>query len=264
MENEYEHSEMLLFKNMLIEESGDSQRALDHLDASEALIVDKQGMKEKRGELLLLLGRWDEADALYSSLLCKNSENGIYHAGRQAAALRLHTATAHWQDEEVGPAAAAKLDGLYAALQGQFPRSDMSRRLPLDYARGEAGLRAALAAYCLPVLRKGVPSLYANLKLLAKAPWRADAMARLFGEWSASLEATGCLPGEAAKELPLMRVWVRVLVAHADQRGCLRPKEGLWPKTYTSIHIDTHVYKSTYIALFFECIRSNGQICRQV
>ena len=26
----------------------------------------------------------------------------------------------------------------------------------------------------------------------------------------------------------------------------LRPKEGLWPKTYTSIHIDTHVYKSTY------------------
>ena len=220
VENEYEHSEMLLFKNMLIEESGDAQRALDHLDASASLIVDKQGMKEKRGELLLQLGMWDDADALYSSLLCKNSENGIYHAGRQAAALQAHKATAYWQDEDVPPEAEAKLNELYAALQAQFPRSEMSRRLPCDFARGEAALRTALTTYCLPVLRKGVPSLYANLKPLAKAPWRAAAMGKLFGEWLAALEKTGCLPGEAAKELPLMTVWVRVLVAmHADMCG---------------------------------------------
>ena len=220
VENEYEHSEMLLFKNMLIEESGDTQRALDHLDASASQIVDKQGMKEKRGELLLLLGKWDDAAALYSSLLCKNSENGIYHAGRQAAALQAHTATPYWQDADVSSEAEAKLSELYAALQAQFPRSEMSRRLPLDFVRSVGAFRAALTTYCLPVLRKGVPSLYANLKPLAKAPWRREAMGALFGEWLSSLEATGCLPGESAKELPLMMVWVRVLVAlHADQCG---------------------------------------------
>ena len=64
----------------------------------------------------------------------------------QAAALQAHTATPYWQDADVSSEAEAKLSELYAALQAQFPRSEMSRRLPLDFVRSVGAFRAALPA----------------------------------------------------------------------------------------------------------------------
>ena len=50
-ENEYEHGEMLLYKNLLLEESGDLPRALEHLEECESQLVDKLFYKHKRAEL---------------------------------------------------------------------------------------------------------------------------------------------------------------------------------------------------------------------
>ena len=60
-ENEYEHGEMLLYKNLLLEESGDLPRALEHLEECESRLVDKLFYKHKRAELLLQLERYSEA-----------------------------------------------------------------------------------------------------------------------------------------------------------------------------------------------------------
>ena len=211
---------MLLYKNMLLEESGDTGGALAHLDSCEAQILDKLGLKEKRGQLLLGLGRFDEAAGVYADLLSRNVENGGYHAGRQAAALRSSTIIPHWHTIDVSPDTEGVLRELYAGLQKQYPRSEMSRRLPLDFVQTAETFRDALTTYAMPVVRKGVPSLYANLKPLASTEWKRNAMTALFGEWLASLEASGCLPGSGRKELPSTVLWIRVLVAlHSDQCG---------------------------------------------
>ena len=47
-------------------------------------VVDKLGLKEVRGRLLLRLGRYDEAREVYSELLGRNPEQFTYHAGLQA------------------------------------------------------------------------------------------------------------------------------------------------------------------------------------
>jgi peptide alpha-N-acetyltransferase len=219
-ENDYEHSEMLLFKNMLIEESGDTARALEHLDSIETLVVDKLGFREKRGQLLLKLDQFVEAGEIYAELLARNPENVRYHAGRQAAALRTTTMTEQWQDAELAPGSEELLRSMYAALQLQFPRSSVCRRLPLDFARAPEYFRTVLAAYVLPLVRKGVPSLYANLKPLTMCTWKREAMGSLFSEWLGSLLQTGCLPGATERELPSSLLWIRVLVAqHADRCG---------------------------------------------
>ena len=144
-ENEYEHSEMLLFKNMLIEESGDTLRALDHLDSIETQVVDKLGMKETRGQLLLKLEKFDEAATVFAELISRNPENVRYHAGRQAAALRTPSAVEQWQGEELEPRGEATLRSMYAALQQEFPRSSVCRRLPLDFARSAEYFKEVLA-----------------------------------------------------------------------------------------------------------------------
>lgn len=46
---DYEHSELLLYQNMLIQESGDSESALKHLDKNIELICDKVTVKETYG-----------------------------------------------------------------------------------------------------------------------------------------------------------------------------------------------------------------------
>ena len=151
---------------MLLEESGDHEAALKHLNASESEVVDKIGLKEARGRLLLLLSRFEEAHAVYTELLARNPENFAYHAGLQAAELRTNKAVERWREAEVSEETERVLRALYADLQKRFPKSTVCKRLPLDFARTPSYYREAFAAYVVPYLRKGVPSLFADLKPL--------------------------------------------------------------------------------------------------
>merc|ERR1740117_1829838 len=106
---------------MLIEESGDTARALEHLDSIETQVVDKSGMKETRGQLLLKLEKFDEAAKVFTELVSRNPENVRYHAGRQAAALRTSRMVEQWQGEELEPSSEQTLRAMYDALQKEFP-----------------------------------------------------------------------------------------------------------------------------------------------
>ena len=48
---DYEHSELLLYQNMVMREAGMMSEALQHLCHYENLIVDKLSIKETRGEV---------------------------------------------------------------------------------------------------------------------------------------------------------------------------------------------------------------------
>jgi len=219
-DNEYEHSEMLLYKNMLHQEAGNVQDALDHLDSCENDVVDKTSWKQSRGTALLQLGRFDEAKAVFDTLLKANPENFGYHAGLQAAELRTSTVTERWLEVEVGEETEQTLRALYADLQQRFPRSNVCRRLPLDFTRDREYFVEAFTAYALPYIRKGVPSLFADIKPLSTRQDKREQIAQTISTWLASLESDGRFPGGATWELPSSIMWVRVLVAqHADQCG---------------------------------------------
>jgi hypothetical protein len=51
---DYEHSELLLYQNMVIQESGDYEGALAHLDKYQDQICDKLSLMETRGRFSIL------------------------------------------------------------------------------------------------------------------------------------------------------------------------------------------------------------------
>jgi tetratricopeptide (TPR) repeat protein len=85
----YEQSEILLYKAMLLEESGSIEAALAFLDKVESKIVDRAGWREKKAELLLRSGAWAEARKAYADMLEVSPECYDYHRGLQAAVLHV-------------------------------------------------------------------------------------------------------------------------------------------------------------------------------
>ena len=62
---EYEHSEMLMYQAMILEEAGKFDQALDFLDASKDELKDPLGLKEVRARLYLRQGRRQRAEDAY-------------------------------------------------------------------------------------------------------------------------------------------------------------------------------------------------------
>lgn len=119
---DYEHSELLLYQNLVIQESGDSEQALKHLDKYSDKICDKITVKETYGKLRLELRQYEEAVQVYKDLLNINPENTTYY-GKLAEAER------HSSPEDT-----LKMLQRYEEL---YPRALAPRRLQLNYATGE-------------------------------------------------------------------------------------------------------------------------------
>ncbi|KAK5091574.1 hypothetical protein LTR05_001759 [Lithohypha guttulata] len=147
-----EHWEAVLYKNYIIAESGNLEKALDHLDAIGKRSPDVTGVMEMRADYLLRLDRKKDAEAAYSALLDRNPENSTYFDGWIKAK--------DLQDAE--PTEAKKA---YDGVAAKYPRSDLPRRRPLDFLSGDA-FRQAVNAYLIRMLRRGVPSTFANIKQL--------------------------------------------------------------------------------------------------
>lgn len=147
-----EHWEAVLYKNYIIAESGDLEKALDHLEAVGKRSPDVLGVMEMRAGYLLRLDRKEEAEAAYAALIERNPENSAYFDGWvKAKGL-----------QDVEPSEAKKA---FDQIASANPRSDLPRRRPLDFLEGDA-FREAADAYLLRMLRRGVPSTFANIKQL--------------------------------------------------------------------------------------------------
>ncbi|GJM93902.1 hypothetical protein PR202_ga10496 [Eleusine coracana subsp. coracana] len=117
----YEHSEMLLYKISLFEECEMLDRALEEMQKKESKIVDKLSFKEQMASILFKLGRFDESEKIYRSLLFMNPDN--YNA-------------------------------LYESLKKDYAWSSAVKRIPLDFLEGEKFQEAA-DNYVRPLLTKG-------------------------------------------------------------------------------------------------------------
>lgn len=147
-----EHAEAVLYKNTIIAEMGETERALEHLDAVSKNSLDRTAVMEMRAEYLLKLNRMKEAEEAYRALLKRNAELRSYYRGLQSAM--------GLESTDVKP-----LKQLYEEFALQNPRGDAARRIPLDFLEGD-DFREAADRYLQNMLHKGVPSTFANVKAL--------------------------------------------------------------------------------------------------
>ncbi|KAL2720447.1 hypothetical protein V1478_010713 [Vespula squamosa] len=172
---DYEHSELLLYQNMVIQESGDNEQALKHLDKYRYQICDRVTLKETYGKLRLQLQQYAEATQVYKELLNINPENTTYYA-------KLAEAERHETPEDTLV--------MLQRYEELFPRALAPRRLQLNYATGDQ-FKTLVDLYLRRGLHKGVPPLFVNLRSLYNDKQKVEVIQSLVLEYKEALKAHG-------------------------------------------------------------------------
>ncbi|CAK7219437.1 hypothetical protein SBRCBS47491_003843 [Sporothrix bragantina] len=186
--SDIEHSEAILYKNRIIAETGDIQRALDHLESAAVdSSLDRLSVLERRAEYLTTLDRRVEAAAAWRLLIDRNPDHPAYYQSL-VEALGLD---AEGTDEGTRLA-------VFDEYAAKHPRSDAAKRLPLDFLTGDLFQERA-RKYLFPMLDRGIPSLFANLKHLYADDSKKVVVPALVEEYLASASAAA---SEAASSQP--------------------------------------------------------------
>ncbi|KAG9253497.1 NMDA receptor-regulated protein 1-domain-containing protein [Emericellopsis atlantica] len=181
-----EHSEAVMYKNSLIAEQGDYQRALEHLEEAAKQNLDRLAVMECRAEYLAKLGRREEAASAYRALIERNPDLQIYYE-------KLVEVLGISEDNT------SERKAVYDEYASKFPRCDTAKRVPLDFLQGSE-FRAAAEAYLTLMLNKGVPSTFANLKHLYADEFKKNTLRELAEEYvkSEGIDKESKDKGEAA------------------------------------------------------------------
>lgn len=172
---DYKHSELLLYQNQVIQESGNFEKALQHLKKYQMQILDTLAVKETIGELCLKLNRHEEAVSTYRELIKRNPENIAYYE-QYLKGLKAN------EETEVIEA--------YKHIQSEHPQSFCAKRLPLDVAQGEI-FRTLIDEHLRRNLRKGVPPLFVNLRSLYRDENKVRIITELVGSYHQNLTSSG-------------------------------------------------------------------------
>ncbi|TVY59127.1 N-terminal acetyltransferase A complex auxiliary subunit NAA15 [Lachnellula suecica] len=162
---DFENSEALMYKNSIIAEQGDYQKALDHLESACKHTLDRLAVLEARATYLTKLGKKEEATKAYRALIERNSELKKYYDGL-IEAMGIDAA-----DHEA-------MKAVYDEYAEKYPRNDAARRLPLDFLESD-DFRETADLYIHRMLDKGVPSTFANLKHLYSSPLKRETLPAL-------------------------------------------------------------------------------------
>ncbi|KAK5120521.1 hypothetical protein LTR85_006176 [Meristemomyces frigidus] len=166
--SDMEHAEAVLYKNSIIAESGDVKRALEHLDSIYKTALDRTAVMEMKADYLLRLDRKEEAEKMYTKLLKRNPEHRDHYEGLEKS---LGLDRSKKEDQE-------KLGQTYHSWAEQSDRIDAARRIPLDFKEGDA-FRQHADKYIRRMLKKGIPSTFANLKQLYADPAKKETIREL-------------------------------------------------------------------------------------
>lgn len=212
-----EHSEAALYKNMVIAESGDIQRALEDLDNISRIVLDKLSIMESKAKYLLQLKMWEEAEQTYMTLLDRNPDNRSYYAA-------LEQCWAKGEDVD-----RSQFKAKYDKLAEKYPKADSPKRAPLDFLDGDE-FRAAADAYITRLLQRGVPSTFANIKALYRDPAKREVVPQLVHKLLKAEEAKAkeCEKTEANGDSAGSIKWVLYFLAqHYDHYRTRDSKKAL-------------------------------------
>ena len=129
---DFENSEAVMYKNMIIAETGDTQRALDHLESAAEHNLDRLAVMEYRARYLTELGRKEEAVKAWRALIERNTEHAEYYTSLLKA---MEVA-----DDDVSARSA-----VFDEYAVKYPKCDAARRIPLDFLKGETLSRCSNA-----------------------------------------------------------------------------------------------------------------------
>ena len=118
-----EHNEAVLYRNTIIAEKGETERALEHLASIEKKTLDKTAAMEMRAQYLLQMKQMSEAEQAYRALLARNGERRDYYEGVELA-------------KEINKDDVQSRKSLYQALLEEDDTVDAARRIPLDFLKG--------------------------------------------------------------------------------------------------------------------------------
>ena len=181
--SDMEHSEAVLYKNSIMAEAGKLEKALEHLETVGHRITDVLAVMEMKADYLLRLDRKEEAEAAYTALLDRNPENSMYYDALIRA-------------KGIPDNDHKALKAVYDSWVEKNPRGDAPRRIPLDFLEGE-DFKQAADAYLQRMLKKGVPSLFANIKSLYTNTWKRDTVQELVEGYVSVPQTNGSAEGEA-------------------------------------------------------------------
>ncbi|KAE8151835.1 NMDA receptor-regulated protein 1-domain-containing protein [Aspergillus avenaceus] len=180
--SDMEHSEAVLYKNVIMAEAGKLEKALEHLEAVGHRVTDVLAVMEMKADYLLRLDRKAEAEAAYTALLDRNPENSMYYEALIRA-------------KDIPENDHKTLKAVYDSWVEKSPRGDAPRRIPLDFLEGE-DFKQAADAYLQRMLKKGVPSLFANIKALYTNTWKRDTVQALVEGYVSAPQSNGEANGD--------------------------------------------------------------------
>lgn len=207
---DYEHSEFLLYMNQVMREAGMHEEALNHLIQYQQQICDQVCLQETKADLLLKLGKPDEARQIFEHLLERNPENWAYYEGLE---------------QSTNPQTEAERLAIYTAYMGKYPRAAAPKRLPLKFVTGESFDRM-LDEYLRKMFRKGVPPAFTSLRGMYKDPAKVAAIERMALSYRECLDSIGRFskedPTDVEREPPTVLLWTLYFLAqHYDHLGNL-------------------------------------------
>ncbi|CEG43496.1 n-terminal acetyltransferase a complex subunit nat1-like protein [Plasmopara halstedii] len=235
----YEDSEIYLYQNQVIEETGDIAKALAHLEDNKEQIIDTLSWRQKKGQFLLQLERYDEAHDMFVELLGINFDNDEFQRGVQCAILKrkdlfvtnsmqkkapLPSEVIDFANEEQGAELEKALLDFYLEKKTTIgAHSIISLRFPLDFTRG-AEFKKYADVYLKRQLNKNVPSVGASLKSLYVDKEKVTILEELILGYVKTLEAKNPLHmGDnsiAANMTDRVLLWTNYLAAqHYDRLG---------------------------------------------
>lgn len=264
-EDQYETSELLLYKNLIMEESGQYSEALAHLESVAKKLVDPLSVRECKVRLYILRGEYGNAAKLLRELVDCNPDNEQYQRAFYGCLLSADFPSIISHDVGNGDTAeirsfgprlpASRRSGIipvkfsptsnehikrYVALcddtMAKYSFSRTASLLALDAigSGDESEFVRRLDEYVRPFLRKGIPSLFFNVKPLYTDRTKANAIGTLFEKFLSSLDSSEdqLLPipddgnaktesdGRCDSEPPCTKLWVlHFLAQHYDRMG---------------------------------------------
>lgn len=214
--SKYEISEISVYRNVILLESGKPEEALLHLSEIESKVVDKIYLHERKGELLLQLGKASVAEEQYRALLRINPENWTYHYGiMQSVGLASKDTLTKGSFDGLNDEARGKLVTLYAELGKEFPKVSAVERIPLNFLAGSQ-FASAVDKYMRVRIQKGIPSLFRDLINLYSNAEKTKIITDLVTSYVPHLRSDLRFSSteEKGSESPLALVWALFLAAN--------------------------------------------------
>ncbi|KAF1816992.1 NMDA receptor-regulated protein 1 [Eremomyces bilateralis CBS 781.70] len=204
-----EHSEALLYKNTIIAEQGDIERALEHLEKIFKHNLDRTGVMELKAKYLLELGRLDEAKKAYEELLERNNDYRDYYFGLEKS-LGL---------DRSDPGSLDGLKQMYKTYAESGERVDAPQRIPLDFLQGDE-FREAAEAYVRRWLARGIPSTFANIKALYGDETKRQAFQDIVHKFTSEIESgtQSSVDADAKAKGRLRSAMLYFIAQHYDYR----------------------------------------------